>query len=185
VTRFNDENVPKEDAWYLDSALEYNGVAVNVFAGLSHLKGLTVSVFANNTYYEGIVVSAGGTVTLPIGITATRALIGLQQSQYFDLLQPVMETPDGISFNRKKHSVKMLLDLFRTKGLKCGNIRTPEEIQYSVNGSRTTNPEELQTCFTKVHFDSRWDDSAGVRIMQHKPYPAFIRSITLVNDGEP
>lgn len=185
VTKYNDENVPKEDAWYLDCALEYNGTAANVFSGLNHLIGQTVTVYANNTHYAGLVVTAAGKVTLPGGATATRALIGLQQSQYFDLLQPVMETPDGISFNRKKHSVKMLIDLFRTKGLRVGNVRAPEAVQYSVNGSKTENPEELQTCFAKVHFDSRWDDQAGVRILQDKPYPAFIRSVMLVNDGEP
>lgn len=185
VTKYIDDTVPKEDAWLLDASIEYTGAAANVFTSVNHLIGATVSVFANNTVYENLVVSAGGTVTLPGGATAARALIGIPQSQYFELLQPVMETPDGLSFNRRKHSVQMILDLYRTKGLKVGNVRAPERVLYPENGSRTENPTELFTGHTKCRYDSRWDDDAGVRIVQDKPYPAFIRSVMLVNDGEP
>jgi hypothetical protein len=185
VTKFMDDTVPKEDSWFLDCAIEYSGSATGTFASINHLIGETVSVFANNTVYDNIVVSTSGTVTLPGGATATRALIGIPQSQYFDLLQPVMDTPDGTSFNRKKHSVSMIIDLYRTKGLKVGNIRVPERVQYRENGSRTENPTELFTGFSKCRYDSRWEDEASVRILQDKPYPAFVRSVMLVNDGEP
>lgn len=185
LTEYPDDETLKEDAWYLDCAVQYNGIASNSFSGLLHLRGQTVSIYANNTVYANLVVGLDGIVSLPGGVTTTKAVIGLAQSQYFDLLQPVMETPDGISFNRKKHSIQTLIDVHRTKGLKVGTSRKQERLQYKVGGSRTENPEELFTGFCKVHYDSRWDDLAGMRIVQDKPYPAFIRSIMLVNDGEP
>lgn len=185
MTKFNDENVPKEDAWYLDCALEYNGAATSVITGLFHLVGKIVSVYANNTVYAGIVVAANGSVTIPGGVTATRALIGLAYSPVVDLLQPVTQVQDGVSFNRKKKGGRTIIDFFRTKGVLAGNMRTQERIQYPQAGARTENPTELFTGYCPVTFDSRWDDQALLRIVQDKPYPCFIRSVLLTHDGEP
>lgn len=183
MTRFNDEEVDKADAWYLDSALLYEGVAASVFSGLDHLEGQTVAVYANDQTYEGLVVTAGA-VTLPSG-TATKALIGLKYDPYLDLLPPVGQTPDGVNVNRKKHSVHTIIDLYRSKGGKAGTSRTQEPFKYRVNGSLTETPTELYTGVVKPHYDSRWEDGAELRIVQDKPYPFFIRSVMLTHDGEP
>lgn len=187
LTEYPDDETLNEDAWYLDCAIEYNGPAANSFSGLIHLAGETVSVYANNTVYVNLTVGLDGTITLPggAGVTATRALIGIFQSQYFDLLQPNMETPDGTNFNRRKHSVQTIIDVHRSRGLKAGTTRKQERLQYKVGGTKTENPVDLSTSFCKVTFDARWDDMAGLRIIQDKPYPAFIRSVILTNDGEP
>jgi hypothetical protein len=184
MTLYFDDTVTKENAWFLDSALLYEGAAVGTFAGLNHLNGQIVSVYANNTTYEGLTVTLGK-VTLPDAATATKALIGRPYSPYVDLLAPSGQVPDGVNVNRKKHSVQAIMDLYRTKGLKVGTSRTQEQIMYRENGLLTATPTELYTGVVKPKYDSRWDDGAEIRILQDKPYPCFIRSVMLTHEGEP
>src|SRR5271157_4235985 len=75
------------NAHYVDSGFVYSGVAAGVFAtALPHLVGLTVQCVANGAYVGTAIVAAGGSVTLPNGITATSVHLGLQFTALFQTM---------------------------------------------------------------------------------------------------
>ncbi len=61
-------------AWFLDSAIEYDGDSVTKLYELDHLEGMEVSVFSKGTVIQGLTV-AGGQIELPFPVT--EAVVGL------------------------------------------------------------------------------------------------------------
>ena len=62
------------NAWFLDSAVEYEGEAVSKLIGLEHLEGEVVSAFSAGSVIEGISVTAGS-IELPFPVES--AVVGL------------------------------------------------------------------------------------------------------------
>ena len=54
----------REDAYFVDCGIDYDGVATTSITGLSHLIGEEVVILADGVVVEGKVVSDTGTITL-------------------------------------------------------------------------------------------------------------------------
>ena len=64
-----------EDAWQVLSGLRYTGDAAGTFSGLDHLEGAAVTIWTIHGNYPATVEN--GNATLPNGLTARQATIGL------------------------------------------------------------------------------------------------------------
>ena len=74
MMRSRNLNATIDNAWFLDSAIEYYGEQATILSGLEHLEGKSVSVFSKGTVIEDLVV-VDGSVTLPFPVT--EAIAGL------------------------------------------------------------------------------------------------------------
>ena len=75
------------NAWFLDSAVEYAGEATTNFKkGLEHLEGMTVSMFSAGSVTEGLTVT-GGQISFPTPVTS--AVVGLPYSSTVSTMDAV------------------------------------------------------------------------------------------------
>ena len=73
-----------DNSWFLDSGVEYSGLATSTFRGLEHLDGQYVSVFSKGSVVENLLVE-NGTVTLPFAVT--EAVVGLPYSSVMSSME--------------------------------------------------------------------------------------------------
>lgn len=98
----------QKDAWYLDTALAYDGAAVTTITGLDHLEGETVSALADGYVHPPVTVS-GGEITLRWA--ASKVLVGLPYMSRFKSLRVVGQAESGSSLGAKKKLSKFTLAL--------------------------------------------------------------------------
>jgi hypothetical protein len=95
------------DAFFLDSALTYDGSGASNFTGLGHLAGQAVQVFADGSSYDLTVASDG---TLPLPDKVQHAVIGLG---YTSTLIPTMAEIQDNQINSMMHDRHILHGRFR------------------------------------------------------------------------
>ena len=95
-----------EDAFFLDSGMQYSGEATDTITGLAHLSGATVSAFADGATLEGLKVSDEGQVTLPRGYK--NVVLGFGYESRMKPTRPELDTQNGSSLmhNRRVSSVR-------------------------------------------------------------------------------
>ncbi|WP_312145259.1 hypothetical protein [Brevundimonas sp.] len=110
------------DKLFLDAAEFYAGDAVNVVAGLDHLRGEAVTVMAGTEAgakpapgrgwgeYRNRVVGEDGATALPEGVTAARMQVGLPYLSRFEGLPPEFAGP-GTTAGRKVRYTKAAVTL--------------------------------------------------------------------------
>lgn len=111
-----------EDAFFLDSALTYDGPPTSTLSGFDHLEGKTVSALCDGNLIEGLVVT-GGEVSLPSPFSKVH--VGLPYEATMKTLPLVLDKGQGKA--RLKAPTKALLRLLKTRGLRYG--ATEDEIQ--------------------------------------------------------
>jgi hypothetical protein len=98
VLKPRDQGTVPADQWFVDAGLQYSGTPTTTITGLSHLNGYTVAVLADgNVVANGIndgtpIVVAGGQITLPNGIAASKVTVGIGTVWDVGLLD--IETPN-------------------------------------------------------------------------------------------
>jgi hypothetical protein len=183
-----DENSTLMQSFAVDSGLTYEGAATNTLTGLTHLADETVDVLADGIVYKGLTVSAGGVVTLPDGVTCTKAHAGLAFTAEADTLELDVGGKDGSLSGRRKKVQAVILSLYETDttGLEIRSLlRGAWE---SVNIPSVAPQSDTITLFTgnvKVPIDDSWEGMGKVQIRHTNPTPCTIRAMTPVFDSEP
>ncbi len=182
-TRFIEQLQPfdwgddQNDAWFVDSGLDYDSTATDTFAGLDHLDGEIVAVWADGIVQESERV-AGGTIT--IDISANRVIAGLPFTAKLETL-PIRADPQDYTLNKK---IKRLwVDYFETGYVRFGNGPNSELSEdWFFETSQITARQEL---FTSVVRPRRYSFVYGGMVKQtvylesDKPAPLGIRAIIL------
>lgn len=103
-TFFDSEDL--SEAYYLDSALNYQGTPLADFTGLSHLAGKQVQAFADGGTIDGLTVSADGELTLKK--PASSVHVGLPYTSRLVPNLPEVQTSQGwtLMHNRKIMAVR-------------------------------------------------------------------------------
>ena len=171
----NDWGADQEDAWFVDSGLDYDSTATDTFGGLSHLEGRTVAVWADGIVQESEAVS-GGSIT--IDIEASRVIAGLPYTAKLETL-PIRADPQDYVLKKK---IKYLwVDFYKTGDVEYGNGAN-SNLQ-SVNfteGASVTAYQDLYTSVVKPK-QFTWVHSGMVKqtiyFQSSKPVPLGIRAI--------
>jgi len=161
----------QEDAWFVDSGLQYLGAATNTVTGLEHLEGETVTTLAEGTLREDAVVS-GGSITLLD--TFTQAQVG---KRYRYTAQPMKlnQSTDTVMGSNKQISevdVNFLETLNAQYGKDTDNL-------YDMLWPRPSDfdPIDLYTGEQKLAFPGGFSSEDELVISGADPYPCMIRSI--------
>ena len=106
------------EAYFLDSALNYQGEPAAHFAGLSHLAGRAVQVFADGGTVDGLTVSEDG--GLDLDAPASSVHVGLAYVSRLVPNLPEVQTPQGTSFMHNRKIAAVRLRVYRSMSFLAG-----------------------------------------------------------------
>lgn len=169
--RFTD----KEDAFFVDSGLTYDGAATDTIRGLWHLEGWTVQALADGAVVNDLVVTDGA-ITLPVEASVVQ--IGLRYTSNFRTL-PLSWQADGFGQGAIKNVNKVHLRLSNSSGIHIG----PADGDLVEVKQRTNEPYDsapnLITGWKHVNIAPQWQDDGGIEIEQANPLPITILAMVL------
>lgn len=180
VERFNPtEWTDKEDAFFVDSGLSYDGAAVGTFSGLDHLEGKTVSILGDGAVFPDQVVS-GGSVSLPDGAEVSKAHIGLP---FTTIIQPMRLDVDsivGITQGQTKRISELNLRFLDTLGCKVGDtIANARPLSFRDTNMEMDESPPLFTGDKQYEFDGDFDYDVPIVVLQDQPLPLTLLAIVI------
>lgn len=111
----------KNNAWYLDCALEFNRAAgdeATVISGLEHLKGMTVRIMADGAQKVDQIVSDEGTIE--IDVTDNHVVVGLPVKSLYKSMKRYIQTQNGAGVGEVQRIDRLCLMLYRSGGGRAG-----------------------------------------------------------------
>lgn len=173
------------EAYFLDSALNYQGAAVTRFSGLDHLAGRTVQVFADGGTIDGLAVDANGGLTLPRPASSVHA--GLPYTSRLVPNLPEIQTQQGSSMmhNRKISAVR--LRTYRSMSFLAGlegNL-TPIVDRHIRSGAFRTQPFFSDGTDLALDVCGGWADESPLVLEVNSPAPLTVLAISTAVDASP
>jgi hypothetical protein len=166
------------DAWFLDSALSYDGTATTSFSGLSHLEGEDLYIYADRLIESNEVVASAA---ITIDNAAARVLAGLPYTSKLETLPLVIDPQDKIANKKIK---RIGFDLYETGYLQYGNgaSATLEAINFenSLIADANATAQDLYTSVVAPKVCSwPWGSmkKQTIYIESNMPMPLTVRAI--------
>lgn len=97
-----------ENAWFLDSALAYDGEPTTTITGLDHLEGKQVSIMANGAVHPDRTVTNG---EIELAYEATHVVIGIPFVSIWQSMRLEGGTQDGVGQGKSKRIANVILRL--------------------------------------------------------------------------
>jgi hypothetical protein len=184
---FDEDSTLVEDGKFLDAHINYSGVATNSFGGVTHLASSTVTILANGIVHTNRAVDGSGNVSLPAGVTATKACIGIPYQSKLILMRVPDPSVDGSRWGRRVKVQEVFLDVLSTLGIKAGTQNKLFDVIIRDQNDPVPGPMLLRTEIIKTKIEASWFNQVRdmVTIQSDDPLPATILSVTLAVEGEP
>jgi len=172
-----DWGTDQDDAWFVDSGLDYDSTATTSFSGLDHLEGETVSVWADGIVLSDEVVASGD---ITIDVSSERVISGLPFTAKLETL-PIRADPADYAMNKK---IKRLwIDFYKTGDCKYGNGADSDLQQlYFYDGATLEARYDMFTSDSKLRqflFPYSGMRKQTVYLQSSKPVPLGVRAIIL------
>lgn len=172
------------DAWHLDSAVLYDGGAVNTISGLDHLEGEAVILYADGSDYKTVVANGG--VSLPNNRTAEKILIGLDVHATAKTLPFPVNSQDGSAMGRKMRLDVCKIAVLETGTLRAGSAMTfMDELIHYEAGDTYGEPAPLRTGVLEQAVETRWQDGGQLTLEASGGKPCTLLAINFGRDAEP
>ena len=186
IERFDSNRwTAKEDGFFVDCGLTYDGSPTTSFSGMGHLAGELIDVLADGVVYLDIEVEDNGTFELPSGAPAASIVhAGLR---YRSTLSPFRFDADsrlGVHSGQKKRISNVTMRLFRSLGMKVtvdgqgvpvlhpeGANAAPADNQPLFGQNR---PEDAE-----VRWAGKTEYDPTIVITQDNPLPLSVMSINV------
>lgn len=165
----------KNDAGYVDSALEYSGASATALSGLWHLNGETVQVIGGGGVQATKTVSNG---SVTAATAATHFWIGLNYTSYVRTLR-VEPAGAGLSGRTRKVSrvtARILNSLVGLAGLTQAGAN--QQIVNQTTYPPATPGTELQTGEFDIQLPGDFDTKGQFTLVQSTPLPLDIVAVT-------
>lgn len=169
----------KDDAFFVDAGLTYDGAPTTEISGLWHLAGCdSVSVTADGAVIYDCSVSATGRLTPDLPVEASKVHVGLGYSCRFQTL-PLSWAADGFGQGVLKNISKAHLRFAQSSGILIG----PSEEKLVEIKQRTTEvygeAPDLIDGWKHVNVKPNWQDDGTVVVVQDDPLPVTILGMVL------
>jgi hypothetical protein len=180
--QYFDDETDKEDAFFVDCGLTYDGAASSTIGGLWHLEGETVVALADGVICRDLTVT-DGEVTLPR--EASKVQIGYAIESIVKTLPVRGGALDGTAQGRQKRTWQIVIDFWKTWGGSYGPDETRlEEIGFLDPFSGLNN--EASALFTGYKGPYSWpgghEMEAAVCYVHSDPTPCNIRGFMPRNE---
>jgi hypothetical protein len=175
VTELWMQDFTHTDAWFSDSALQYNGVPADNISGLGHLEGETVSLLADGKVHPDVVVT-GGAITL--NFEASIVTIGLPFAANMQTLRPDIGSQAGTAQGKVKRIDEVVFRFDNTLGLQVGpDEDSLDEITFTTAGDPMDQPPPLFTGDKPQEWDADYGEDALIYVRSAQPYPATLLAV--------
>lgn len=164
----------KEDAFFIDSGLTYDGVSTTTITGLDHLEAETVQVLGNGAFLGTYTVNAGS-ITLTSAVT--KAQIGLAMTSQ---LKPMKLDIEGLGITTTKKITRAIISFYESLGCQFGpDIDNLDTITFRDAADSMDGSPDLFTGVKVVSFDGGYEKEGNIVIKQSQPLPMTVRGIAL------
>src|SRR5260221_429512 len=165
------------DAWFLDCALEYNGIPISTVSGLTHLEGKTVGILGDGNVFPPAVVT-GGSITLDN--PASQIVIGLPYNAELETLD--LDVGDPTIQGKRKKIAAVNVKLENSRGIKIGGVNESGDYTRLTEVKERSNqmygtPIGLLTGQERVILDPTWNSNGRILIRQDNPLPCTILAV--------
>lgn len=167
----------RENAYFVDCGLNYDGVATTSITGLTHLIGEEVVILADGVVIEDEIVSDSGTITLTTA--ASKYSVGLVYRSELQPMRPVFSTQMGTTAASIVGCHKMGVSLHNSDGMFYGtDTGSLYEINIDEVGLENTSEKEgLFTGIVDVSVAGGYDLDNNIRIVSDAPLPCIVRAL--------
>ena len=167
----------REDAYFVDCGIDYDGVATTSITGLSHLIGEEVVILADGVVIEDEVVDDDGEITLTTA--ASKYSVGLVYRSELQPMRPVFGTQMGTTAASIVGCHNMGVSLHNSDGVQYG---TDTGDLYEINIDEvglenTCEKDDLFTGVVDVSVDGGYDLDNNIRIVSEAPLPCIVRAL--------
>lgn len=175
--RFNrNEGDVQADARFMDSYLDYSGVATDTVSGLGHLEGETLDVLADGATHPQVTVSSGS-VTLDNDYE--NIAVGLHYESQLDFLEPDLGGTTGTAKGKRKRITSALLNFYDTLGGKIGpDVDHLETLQFRESSDLMDSPPPLFTGNKSEAIEADYEQESTLVFVHDQPLPFTLRRIT-------
>ena len=164
-----------EDAWFLDSALQYSGGATTSLSGLSHLEGQTVSILANGSTHPDKVVSSGA---ISLDRSVTKATVGLKYTSALQTMRIESGSADGSAQGKVKRIQEITARFFQTVGAEIGSSSSNTDIiPFRDSSMAMSKAVELFTGDKQIEFNADYETDGFIYVQQQQPLPMTITAM--------
>ena len=173
------------EAYFLDSALNYQGPAATRFNGLDHLAGREVQVFADGGTVDGLAVDADGGLTLPR--PASSVHVGLPYTSRLVPNLPEIQTRQGSSMMHNRKITAVRLRTYRSMSFLAGlegNL-TPIVDRHIRAGAFRTQPFFSEGTDLALNVCGGWADESPLIVEVTSPTPLTVLAISTAVDVSP
>lgn len=170
-----------EDAWCVDSGLQYDGAPATSFSGAEHLGGQTVTGLADGAVIDPFVMNLAGTFTL--AEAASKVTVGLAFLPKLKTLALDINAGDGTVQGREKKISQVTVRVEETLGLQIGTAFDDTLVDMSdlelgnVGSSTNETVTNLVTGDAQQIIDPAWTTQGQYCIQQPNPWPATILGV--------
>jgi len=167
----------REDAYFVDCGVVYDGVATTTISGLTHLLGETVTILADGEVIDDQVVSDTGTITLTTA--ASLVHVGLAFTSKLEPMKPVIETRMGSSAASIVACHDMGISFHNTSGVQYG---TSDDELYDIDfddvrWENTCEKDDLFTGVVRVSVNGGFSLDNPLIISTDEPLPCTVRAL--------
>ncbi len=173
----------KNNAWYIDSALEFNrsaGDDVTELNGLEHLEGMVVRIMADGAEKVDQIVENG---KIKIDKTDNHVVIGLPMQSIFKAQKRYIQTDQGAGVGEVQRIDRLCLMLYRSGGGKVGgSFKTLTDILYRADDAAMGSSYDLFTGNKIIPWQGRTttleEKGADIIISNDSIFPMTILAIS-------
>lgn len=164
-----------EDAWFVDSGLQYSGSAVTTVSGLDHLEGETVAILADGSVRPSKVVTSG---QVTIDVAAEKITVGLPYTGEMRLLPFEPGSLANAITSRRSRIVDVGLQFYRTVLAEVGVDGDPLEVVGRRESSDPLGaPLQPRTEYERVPVAGRSEFRPRIVVRQSNPLPCTILAV--------
>jgi hypothetical protein len=173
------------EAYFVDCGVTYEGAAVAVLSGLSHLNGEAAALLVDGATHPEREVAAGS-VTLQDGIEATVAHVGLPYASVWKSLRWEGGNPAGTAVGQTKRFITATTVVERSLGGEIGtDIGAMIPFHYRRVGDAMDGPPPLFSGDVRQSLDCRHGVDPRLWFRQTQPLPFTVLAVTPTTQVNP
>ena len=167
----------RDDLFFVDSGITYDGVATATFDDLGHLEGETVKVLGDGAVFVPTTVVTGGSIT--ISDSVSKAQIGLAYRYNLKPMKIATVIQSGTVYGSTKKISKIYLGLVDSLNVSYGTEEADlKEIAFREDEDYDS-PPDLYTGEIELAFEGGYSEKDDILISGNDPLPAMIRAIII------
>ena len=175
MTRFFEDDIDQEDAFFLDCGLTYDSTSTSTISGLYHLEGQTVSVLADGAVQTDKTVS-GGKITLDSAASVVH--VGYNYNSDGQRLRDEAGAANGTALGKTRRTHRLGFLLHRSLGLKVGDtFDTLDTVTFRTSADELDEAVALYSGILSETPEFDYDFDNQVCFRQDQPLPSTILAI--------